>query len=129
MTASRHAIDDTAMIRPHIRLCHRLLAEALVAGYGSVELTSPQGEMPVARAQVDDALKPLMAFPPAVFEMMIAYLKEMAGLPPEQQDASGTIQVRFAGSDASIGLRTRRSGQGAEELVLHFPAAPIPKIV
>ena len=62
MNASRHVIDDTESIRPHVRLCHRILADALAGGYGLVELASPDGEMPIVRAQVGGSWKPLMAF-------------------------------------------------------------------
>jgi hypothetical protein len=123
MNPTRYVIDDSDRVRPHIRLCHRLLAEALVNGYGTVELVSPPGEMPGARAGVDGAWKPLMAFPSAVHDSLIGYLKEMADLPPGSQVGTCTIQVRLADVDASITVSARRNDQGLEELTLHFPEA------
>jgi hypothetical protein len=117
----RYAIDDTDQIRPHMRLCHRLLSEGLTAGFSIVELATPPDGMPTARAQVGDALQPLMAFPPPVYAMLVEYLKQMAGVPQESSDASGTILVRLGGRDASVGFSARRDERGQDELALHFP--------
>ena len=118
MGVSRHVIDDTELIQPHVRLCHRILADALASGYGLVEFVSPHGEMPIARAQVEGGWKPLMAFPPQVFGMLVGYLKQMAAVAPEGED---TILVQLAGTHASITMNARRSDRGLEELVLRFP--------
>jgi len=117
----RYAIDDTDRIRPHMRLCHRILSEGLTAGFPIVELSTPPDGMPTARAQVGDALQPFMAFPPPVYAMLVEYLKQMAGVPQESSDATGTILVRLGERDASVGLSARRDEKGEDELVLHFP--------
>jgi hypothetical protein len=43
---NRYEIDDTEQVRPHIRLCHRILSEALAAGFTTVELCAVPGEGP-----------------------------------------------------------------------------------
>jgi hypothetical protein len=122
MNTTRHEIDDTERARPHVRLCHRVLSEALASGFSAVELTTPPGGTPTAHAESGGSWAEFMAFPPAVSELLIEYFKHMAGVPPEQHDADGTILVRAAGRDATIELRTRRNLQGIDELVLRFPA-------
>lgn len=121
MGVSRHVIDDTELIQPHVRLCHRILADALASGYGLVEFVSSHGEMPIARAQVGGGWKPLMAFPPPVFEMLVGYLKQMVAVAPEGEGTHDTILVQWAGTHASITMNARRGDQGLEELVLRFP--------
>lgn len=123
----RFDIDDTDQVRPHVRLCHLMLSEALAAGFTVVELATRPGAEPTARTQVDGSWQPFMAFPPAVYSMLLNYFKHMAGVAPEQQDAEGMILVRLAGRDASVNLRIRRNEQGVVELVLHFPAKPVTK--
>jgi hypothetical protein len=126
MNASiRYEIDDTERNRPHVRLCHRILSEALAAGFTVVELATPPGAIPTARAQIDGSWKPLMAFPPAVFSMLVEYLRHMASVAPDQRHADGTILVRAAGRDASVTLSVRRNDQGADDLVLSFPTSPV----
>ena len=120
MSATPQVIDDSAMVPPHIRLVHQILADALRRGYEMVELVRPVGEMPVLRAQIDGAWQSLMAFPLPVFDSMIAHLKAMAAVAPGSQEGNGTIEVRMAAVEASIVLSVRRNDQGLEELTLHF---------
>jgi hypothetical protein len=128
MNASiRYEIDDTERIQPHVRLCHRILSEALAAGFTAVELAAPPGAGPTARAQSDGSWKPFMAFPAAVYGMLVEHLKHMAGMAPEQRDGDGTFLVQSAGRDAAVNLSARRNDQGFDELVLHFPAKPTAK--
>jgi hypothetical protein len=121
---TRYQIDDTERNRPHIRLCHRMLSHGLITGLTAVELTAPAGTMPTARARHDGSWKALMAFPPAVYALLVEYFKHMAGLAPEQGDAAGTILVQLAGRHGAIGLRARRNERGVDELILHFPNVP-----
>jgi hypothetical protein len=57
----RHTIDDTEQIRPHMRLCHRMLSEALAAGFTAIELATVPGGTPAARALSEGSWKPFMA--------------------------------------------------------------------
>ena len=123
----RHDIDDTDQIRPHVRLCHLVLREALAAGFTAVELAAPPGAPPTARAQSGGAWKWFMAFPAGVYGSLVAHLKDMAGIPPEQREGQGTILVRLAGQDAAITLRARCNEQGVDELVLTLPAKAVAK--
>jgi hypothetical protein len=126
MSASvRYDIDDDVKAgRPHIRLCHLILRESMVAGLTAVEVTTPPGGLPTARALRDDSWTAFMAFPVQVYGMLVPHFKHMAGVAPDQSDAEGTILVRLAGRDASIDLRVRRTDQGLDELVLGFPPKP-----
>ena len=124
---TRYEIDDTERIRPHVRLCHRILSEALASGFSAVKLAALPEGMPTARAESEGSWKPFMAFPPAVYGLLVEHFKHMGGVAPEQGDGDGTILVRAAGRDASINLTARRHRQGADELVLHFPVPSVTK--
>ena len=110
----RYEINDTDRIRPHIRLCHLILSEALASGFTAVELAATSGSPQQARAQIEGAWKPFMAFPVSVYDALVEHFKQMAG-------ADGTILVQLAGRDASVTLRVRRNAQGSDDLVLSFP--------
>jgi hypothetical protein len=112
------------MVRPHIRLCHQILAEALKAGYRDLELVSTAGEMPTVRTKLDGDWKSLMAFPQPVYDSIIGYLEEMADIPRDEPAGKGTIHVQLGNADASISATARQNSQGLRELVLHFPKAP-----
>jgi hypothetical protein len=118
----RHTIDDTEQIRPHMRLCHRMLSEALAAGFTAIELATVPGGTPTARALSEGSWKPFMAFPPAVYQQLVDHFKQMAGVASAQRAATGTILVRSNGRDASVELEARRNDEYIDELVLHFPA-------
>jgi hypothetical protein len=120
----QYEIDDTDRVPPHVRLCHVILREGLGAGFTAVELTTPPGAMPIARAMSEGSWKPLMAFPPPVYDQLVQRFKHMAGIAPHLDDTEGTILVRLAGRDATITLHARND-QGSEELVLYFPAKPV----
>lgn len=120
--STRHNIDDTDQIRPHMRLCHRMLSEGLTAGYTAVELATDPGGAATARAQTGGSWKSYMAFPSPVYQQLVVYFKQMAGLASDEPATAGTILVRYSGRDASIKLEARRSDQGADELLLLFPA-------
>ena len=120
---TRHEIEDTERSRPHVRLCHRLLREALASGCTTVALGRPPEGMPTARAERGGSWTPLMEFPPAVYGQLVDYFKHMAGVTPGQHRAHGTILVRATGRDASIALSARQNDQGVDELVLRFPTA------
>jgi hypothetical protein len=124
-TVIRYEIDDTEQNRPHVRLCHRILSDALATGVTIVELATPIGALPTARAQIDGSWKPLMAFPPAVFNMLVEHLRHMAGVALDQRHVVGTILVRAAGRDASVALSVQRNDQGSDDLVLSFPTSPV----
>jgi len=121
----RFKIDDTEQVQPHIRLCHRILSEALAAGFTTVELTAVPGTAPAARARHEGTWKSFMAFPPPVYGQLVEYFKQMAGAASEGPSADGTILVQAAGRDAAVALRSRRSDHGVEELILHFPATSV----
>lgn len=121
-TGTRHTIDDTVKGRPHVRLCHLILRESLAAGFSLLELTTPPGGTPAARVQLGGSWRPLMTFPPQVYGLLVEHFKQMAGVTREQPEAHGTILVRLAGRDASVTLSARRTAEGPDELLLHFPA-------
>jgi hypothetical protein len=121
----RFKIDDTEQVRPHIRLCHRILSEGLAAGFTIIELTAAPGTAPAARAQHEGTWKSFMAFPPPVYGQLIEYFKQMAGVASDAPSTDGTILVQAAGRDAAVALRSRRNDQGVEELILHFPATSV----
>jgi hypothetical protein len=121
----RFKIDDTEQVRPHIRLCHQILSEALAAGFTSVELTAVPGTVPAARARHEGTWKSFMAFPPPVYGQLVEYFKQMARVASDAPAAEGTILVRAAGRDAAVVLRSRRNDQGVEELILDFPATSV----
>ena len=120
----RHEIDDTDQVRPHVRLSHLVLREALAGGFTAVELAAPPRAMPTARAQSGGTWQWFKSFPPAVYDSLVAHFKQMAGMTPEQREGDGTILVRLAGQDTAITLRVQRNEQGLDVLLLHFPARP-----
>jgi hypothetical protein len=126
MSASvRHDIDDTGpTVRPHIRLCHLMLRESMLAGLTTVEVTTPPGGLPTARALRDGSWAPFMAFPALVYRMLVEHFKHMAGVAPDQPEVEGTLLVRLPGRDASVRLRVRRTDQGVDDLTLEFPPRP-----
>lgn len=120
----RHDVDDTEMVRPHIRLCHLLLRESMQAGLTTVEVTTPPGGVPTARALREGSWTPFMTFPTRVYGLLVEHFKHMAGAAPDQPEVEGTILVRLTGRDASVGLRVRRTDQGVDDLTLGFPPKP-----
>jgi hypothetical protein len=119
----RYDIDDSAANRPHVRLCHRILSEALAGGFAAIELATPPAAMPTARVQVGGEWQWFMAFPPPACRTLVEYLRHMAGVAHKPRDADGTILVRCAGRDAAIALHARRDEQGRDALMLRFPPA------
>jgi hypothetical protein len=124
-TPLRYEIDDTDQVRPHVRLCHRILSESLAAGFTAVELATPLGGMPTARAQQAGSWKSFMAFPPAAYRQLIEHFKQMASIAPQEPNGESTSLVRVAGRDASVRVQARRNEAGSDELVLHFPQTSV----
>ena len=122
---TRHVIDDTPTVRPHVRLCHQILREGLGKGYKSIALAAPLVGMPGARGQRGDGWAPLMAFPPAVYDALVGHLRSMAGISDEDGPSGGTILVTLENRLASVAAMTRRDEGGNAELTLLFPAASV----
>ena len=123
--AMRHVIDDTPAVRPHIRLGHQILREGLGKGYKSIALAAPSGDMPGAQGQRGDGWAPLMAFPPAVYDALVAHLQSMAGISDADGPSGGTILVTLQDRPASVAVMTRRDEGGNAELTLLFPTAAV----
>lgn len=119
--AVRYSIDDTELVRPHVRLCHLMLRSALTEGFTAVELTCPPDEMPTARSQRDGRWEWYMAFPPPVYGLVVAYLKRMAGVAEDAHEAEAKILVRLGGRNGEIALTARANDRDGDELVLRFP--------
>jgi hypothetical protein len=110
----RYNIDDTKWVRPHVRLCHLILSEALTRGYTAVKFQVSSGGLPSARAKTTGSWRPFMTFPVPVYKALVAYLKHMAG-------PDGTILVRLADRDASVRLAVRPNSHGSDDIVLRVP--------
>jgi hypothetical protein len=118
---TRHDIDDTDQIRPHVRLCHQILRDGITTPFAAVHLSTPAGAMPTARVQTQGKWEEYMAFPPPLYGHLVAHFRDMAGVAPEERDAEGTVLVRLAGRDASIRFSARRTEAEGEGIVLTFP--------
>ena len=120
----RHNIDGEAdrTERPHVRLCHRILREALAQHFETVEISTPDGLTAVGRAQVGAEWQDFMAFPLPAYQGLIAHFRQMAAFTPGQAEGDGDIQVHLRGRDASVRLTIRRTNRGADDVLLRFPA-------
>lgn len=102
--------DEALRLRPGVRLAHLLLRECLQRGVGQCRLVAKTGGAEVEQA---GTWKPIMAFPPAVYDGLVEQFRNMAG-------GQDVLRLVWRGVDVRVGISEQPAAAGGRDLVLTF---------